>query len=94
MKETADAQRGTVAELKILHDALEAFIESGASGVQDCECRLIFDRVHKILTWAPATTCLTGSVLPCRRSEGGREPVAGVEEEGLPATGLAISAIC
>jgi hypothetical protein len=36
-------------ELKVLHDALEAFIESGSSGVQDCECRLIFDRVHKIL---------------------------------------------
>ena len=47
-------------ELKILHDALEAFIESGSSGVQDCECRLIFDRVHKILTWG------TGHHLPYR----------------------------
>ena len=38
-------------QLKVLHDALEVFIESGSSGVQDCECRLIYDRVHKILSW-------------------------------------------
>ena len=72
-------------ELKVLHDALEAFIESGSSGLQDCECRLIYDRVHKILSWGPATTCLTGSVLSCRRSEGGREPVAGGGDD-YPAT--------
>ena len=47
-------------ELKILHDALEAFIESGASGLQDCKCRLIYDRVHKILSWG------TGQHLPYR----------------------------
>lgn len=31
--------------------ALEAFIESGSSGNQDCECRHLHDRIHKILTW-------------------------------------------
>ena len=41
----------SLSELKVLHDALEAFIESGASGLQDCECRVIYDRVHKILSW-------------------------------------------
>ena len=41
----------SVAELKVLHNALEAFIQSGSSGLQDCECRLIYDRIHKILSW-------------------------------------------
>ena len=41
----------SVDELEVLHEALEAFIESGSSGNQDCECRHLHDRIHKILTW-------------------------------------------
>jgi hypothetical protein len=41
----------SVEELKVLHSALESFIESGASGLEDCEGRLIYDRVHKFLSW-------------------------------------------
>jgi hypothetical protein len=54
----------SAAELKVLHSALEAFIESGSSGNLDCECRLLFDRVHNILSWG------TGSHLAhvCRHS--------------------------
>ena len=50
----------SVDELEVLHKALQEFIESGASGVEDCECRLIYDRVHKILSWG------TGHHLPYR----------------------------
>jgi len=41
----------SVDELKVLHNALEAFIQSGSNGLQDWDCRLLYDRVHKILSW-------------------------------------------
>jgi hypothetical protein len=41
----------SVDEVAVLHEALEEFIESGSSGLEDCECRRVYDRLHKILTW-------------------------------------------
>ncbi len=65
-------------ELKILHDALEAFIESGASGLQDCKCRLDIDRVHKILSSGyRSTPAFPGASCLAEEVNGGRKAVAG-----------------
>jgi hypothetical protein len=52
-------------ELQLLHRALATFIESGSSGNQDCECRALYERVHRILSWG------TGYHLPCRQNRAG-----------------------
>ena len=41
----------SVEELKVLHRALEEFIESGSSGSLDCECRTLYERIHRVLAW-------------------------------------------
>lgn len=51
----------SVEELEVLHNALEAYIQEGASGRLDCECRALHERLRRILTWG------TGYHLPVKR---------------------------
>jgi hypothetical protein len=51
----------SVEELKVLHNALVTYIQDGASGLSDCECRALRERLRRILTWG------TGYHLPVNR---------------------------
>jgi hypothetical protein len=48
----------SIEELKVLHRAVEEFIQSGSSGNLDCECRALYERLHQMLAWG------TGNHLP------------------------------